>query len=134
MRNCQAGVLPVSEICLPTFSLSQTYYIRQKTSISQKPIVKKGLGMLRQLLPFRSTRNHQLITRKSLLFRIVASRSNSTDIAQQEDPNFHEMTEYFIENARCYVEERLTNRPEGRGKRPITREQRKQSVKGIDVA
>lgn len=86
--------------------------------------------MLRQLSQLRSARNQPLLARGSQLFRVVASRDITSDIAQQEDPNFHEMTEYFIENARYYVEERLANKAEGPGKRPIPPEQKRQAVKG----
>ena len=86
--------------------------------------------MLRKLFQLRSARNQSLFSRGSPLFRVVASRNISSDVAEQEDPNFHEMTEFFIENARCYVEERLANKAEGKGKRPIPPEQKRQSVKG----
>jgi hypothetical protein len=86
--------------------------------------------MLRKLFHLRSGRNQSLFARGSTLFRVVASRNISSDVAEQEDPNFHEMTEFFIENARCYVEERLANKTEGPGKRPIPPEQKRQAVKG----
>ena len=86
--------------------------------------------MLRTLLQVRSARNQPNVFRGNPLFRVLASRNISSDVAQQEDPNFHEMTEFFIENARFYVEERLANKAEGPGKRPIPPEQKRQSVKG----
>ena len=89
--------------------------------------------MYRKLFQIGSARNQPLIVRGSSLIRFAASRNISDDIAQvatQEDPNFHEMTEFFIENARYYVEERLANKAEGPGKRPIPPEQKRQSVKG----
>ena len=86
--------------------------------------------MLSIFSQLRSIRNQHLISRGRSVLRVVASRSITSDIAQQEDPNFHEMTEFFIENARYYVEERLANKAEGPGKRPIPPEQKRQAVKG----
>ncbi|XP_046844856.1 glutamate dehydrogenase, mitochondrial-like [Xenia sp. Carnegie-2017] len=68
---------------------------------------------------------------RSNVLRIFPTRNVTSDVAQQEDPNFHEMTEFFIENARYYVEERLANRADGPGKRPTPPEQKRQAVKGI---
>lgn len=61
---------------------------------------------------------------------MLAARSVSSDIAEQEDPNFHEMTEYFIESARGYVEDRLIHKPDGPGKRPIPIEEKRKAVRG----
>ena len=89
--------------------------------------------MYRKLFQIGSPKNQPLIVRGGSLIRLAASRNISDDlaqVAQQEDPNFHQMTEFFIENARYYVEERLANKAEGPGKRPIPPEQKRQSVKG----
>lgn len=89
--------------------------------------------MFRQLSHLRSIgKQAWRCSGKVLLPRSITAHCNiSTDIAEQEDPNFHEMTEYFIECARTYVEERLTTKQEGPGKRPMPIEQKRQAVKGI---
>lgn len=86
--------------------------------------------MFRQMVNVRTAANLSCISRGWPLSRVLASRKISSDIAEQEDPNFHEMTEFFIENARCYVEKRLETKAEGPGKRPIPQEQKRQAVKG----
>ena len=86
--------------------------------------------MLRKLLENGCARPALPTAVRSNVLRIFPTRNVTSDVAQQEDPNFHEMTEFFIENARYYVEERLANRADGPGKRPTPPEQKRQAVKG----